>query len=167
MTIALAYRTPRAQEHHQIRNFRLHRHHLMDRWYLLIALADRLNHLVTWLLFDNHPGKLHDLVSLLFEIANIVSNKSFLINYNRRSSFSSTRNTRPPSIEPRPQTQRNPLALTRNIANRSTFHGGQTREIRMAYGGGAHAPLTSQDTTCMPQSRQSFFSKLSSKFSKR
>lgn len=62
------------------------------------------------------------------------------------------------------------MALARNTANRSTFHGGQTRERRqplsMAYGGGVE-PLITQDTTSMPQSRQSFFSKLSSKFSKR
>lgn len=60
------------------------------------------------------------------------------------------------------------MALTRNTANRSTFHGGQTRRqpLTMTYGGGA-APMTSQDTNSMPQSRQSFFSKLSSKFSKR
>lgn len=85
-----------------------------------------------------------------------------------RSSFSSGRNNFPLAFDTRPLIPE--TALARNTANRSTFHGGQTRERRqpfsMAYGGGV-APLTTQDTSSMPQSRQSFFSKLSSKFSKR
>lgn len=85
-----------------------------------------------------------------------------------RSSFSAARNNLPLAFDTRPLVPTNQMALARNTANRSTFHGGQTRELRlaMAYGGG-HAPLTTQDTTSMPQTRQSFFSKLSSKFSKR
>ena len=88
-----------------------------------------------------------------------------------RSSFSSgARNNLPLAFDTRPLVPENQMALARNTANRSTFHGGQTRERRqplsMAYGGGV-APLTTQDTSSMPQSRQSFFSKLSSKFSKR
>ncbi|KAG1653657.1 MAP/microtubule affinity-regulating kinase 3 [Nymphon striatum] len=61
-------------------------------------------------------------------------------------------------------------AFPRGTANRSTFHSGQTRERRHAstYNGPGVAPLHSQDTSSMsPAGRQSFFSKLSSKFSKR
>lgn len=86
-----------------------------------------------------------------------------------RSSFSAARNNLPLAFDTRPLIPSNQMALARNTANRSTFHGGQTREVRlaMAYGGGGHAPMTTQDTNSMPQARQSFFSKLSSKFSKR
>ena len=53
-------------------------------------------------------------------------------------------------------------AFPRGSANRSTFHGGQTRERWP----NAFVPqLQTQDTSNM--NRQSFFSKLSSKFSKR
>ncbi|XP_053211325.1 MAP/microtubule affinity-regulating kinase 3-like isoform X3 [Panonychus citri] len=61
-------------------------------------------------------------------------------------------------------------AFPRGTANRSTFHSGQTRERRfdrMTFDGSAGAPLQTQDTLSVSQSRQSFFSKLSSKFSKR
>ena len=57
-------------------------------------------------------------------------------------------------------------AFPRGTVNRSTFHSGQTRERRQpAFNGPGAAPLQTQDTSGM--SRQSFFSKLSSKFSKR
>ncbi|CAM1309911.1 MARK1 (predicted) [Pycnogonum litorale] len=61
-------------------------------------------------------------------------------------------------------------AFPRGTANRSTFHSGQTRERRHAtsYNGPGGTLLHSQDTSSMsPAGRQSFFSKLSSKFSKR
>ncbi|XP_013782358.1 MAP/microtubule affinity-regulating kinase 3-like isoform X2 [Limulus polyphemus] len=58
----------------------------------------------------------------------------------------------------------------RGTANRSTFHSGQTRERRhtSAYNGPGTVPIQTQDLSSVtPGSRQSFFSKLSSKFSKR
>ena len=57
-------------------------------------------------------------------------------------------------------------AFPRGSANRSTFHSGQTRERRPLNGPGG-APLQTQDTSSVNQTRSSFFSKLSSKFSKR
>ncbi|GAB6021849.1 Serine/threonine-protein kinase par-1 [Chamberlinius hualienensis] len=55
----------------------------------------------------------------------------------------------------------------RGAANRSTFHG-QTRERRhQPFNGPGAAPLHTQDTSAMSAARQSFFSKISSKFSKR
>ncbi|KAG0413072.1 hypothetical protein HPB47_009784 [Ixodes persulcatus] len=51
----------------------------------------------------------------------------------------------------------------RGTVNRSTFHSGQTRR---AYNGPGGLPAQSQDTSSV-SGRQSFFSKLSSKFSKR
>lgn len=56
----------------------------------------------------------------------------------------------------------------RGTANRSTFHSGQTRERRhiSAYNGPG-TPVQMQDTSSVHAGRQSFFSKLSSKFSKR
>lgn len=71
------------------------------------------------------------------------------------------------SSTPKPVINR---AFPRGTANRSTFHSGQTRERRfdrMTFDGSAGAPLQTQDTLSVSQSRQSFFSKLSSKFSKR
>ncbi|KAI2805142.1 MAP microtubule affinity-regulating kinase 1 [Blomia tropicalis] len=53
-------------------------------------------------------------------------------------------------------------AFPRGSANRSTFHSGQTRE---RWPNSFVAPMQTQDTSNM--NRQSFFSKLSSKFSKR
>lgn len=53
----------------------------------------------------------------------------------------------------------------RNVPSRSTFHSGQNRRNNNTYSG---APLTTQDTSALgSSSRTSFFSKLSSKFSKR
>lgn len=51
----------------------------------------------------------------------------------------------------------------RGTVNRSTFHSGQTRR---AYNGPGGLPAQAQDTSSV-SGRQSFFSKLSSKFSKR
>lgn len=62
-------------------------------------------------------------------------------------------------------TNRNPFP--RNHQSRSTFHSGQNRRNNNTYGG-VGAPLTTQDTSVLSSaSRTSFFSKLSSKFSKR
>jgi len=58
-------------------------------------------------------------------------------------------------------------AFPRGSANRSTFHSGQTRERRQLFNGPGGAPLQTQDTSSVTQTRPSFFSKLSSKFSKR
>lgn len=58
-------------------------------------------------------------------------------------------------------------AFPRGSANRSTFHSGQTRERRQPFNGPGGAPLQTQDTSSVSQTRPSFFSKLSSKFSKR
>ncbi|XP_066955268.1 MAP/microtubule affinity-regulating kinase 3-like isoform X8 [Macrobrachium rosenbergii] len=53
----------------------------------------------------------------------------------------------------------------RNVPSRSTFHSGQNRRNNNTYSG---APLVTQDTSALTStSRTSFFSKLSSKFSKR
>ncbi|XP_054927721.1 MAP/microtubule affinity-regulating kinase 3-like isoform X8 [Dermacentor andersoni] len=55
----------------------------------------------------------------------------------------------------------------RGTVNRSTFHSGQTRRTYNGPGsGGSSLPQQSQDTSSV-SGRQSFFSKLSSKFSKR
>ncbi|XP_026477253.1 serine/threonine-protein kinase MARK2-like isoform X3 [Ctenocephalides felis] len=63
------------------------------------------------------------------------------------------------SLTPRPNTTREPVAFPRNVPSRSTFHSGQTRQrSNMGYGG----PVDSQHST-----RPSFFSKISSRFSKR
>ncbi|XP_074603308.1 MAP/microtubule affinity-regulating kinase 3-like isoform X1 [Brevipalpus obovatus] len=75
--------------------------------------------------------------------------------------------TRGSSGIPKPVINR---SFPRGTANRSTFHSGQTRERRFdrtTFDNSAAAPLTTQDTLSVSQSRQSFFSKLSSKFSKR
>ncbi|XP_063862861.1 serine/threonine-protein kinase MARK2-like isoform X5 [Scylla paramamosain] len=62
-------------------------------------------------------------------------------------------------------TNRNPFP--RNHQSRSTFHSGQNRRNNNTFGG-VGAPLTTQDTSVLSSaSRTSFFSKLSSKFSKR
>ena len=60
-------------------------------------------------------------------------------------------------------------AFPRGSANRSTFHSGQTRERRPLLNGPGGAPLQTQDTSSVSsqQRSSSFFSKLSSKFSKR
>jgi MAP/microtubule affinity-regulating kinase len=77
-----------------------------------------------------------------------------------RPSSSTTKGT---AISPLPVVNR---AFPRGTVNRSTFHSGQTRERRQpsAFNGPGAVPLQTQDTSGM--SRQSFFSKLSSKFSK-
>ncbi|XP_018024572.1 serine/threonine-protein kinase MARK2 isoform X2 [Hyalella azteca] len=80
-----------------------------------------------------------------------------------------------PNAPPNNRQSSTPTAspFPRNFSTRSTFHGGQTRRPNNnnpAYGGGMGAPLTSQDTSVLPASgaiRTSFFSKISSKFSKR
>ncbi|XP_054154513.1 MAP/microtubule affinity-regulating kinase 3-like isoform X3 [Oppia nitens] len=67
------------------------------------------------------------------------------------------------AISPLPVVNR---AFPRGTVNRSTFHSGQTRERpRPSFNGPGGAPLQTVDTSGI--SRQSFFSKLSSKFSKR
>ncbi|CAL4059848.1 unnamed protein product [Meganyctiphanes norvegica] len=54
----------------------------------------------------------------------------------------------------------------RNVPSRSTFHSGQNRRNNNTYSG-VGVPLTTQDTSALSTNRTSFFSKLSSKFSKR
>ncbi|KAB7507726.1 Serine/threonine-protein kinase MARK2 [Armadillidium nasatum] len=62
---------------------------------------------------------------------------------------------------------RSVTAFARQIPSRSTFHSGQNRN-NFRSPGGIGAPLTTQDTSALSaNSRTSFFSKLSSKFSKR
>lgn len=56
-------------------------------------------------------------------------------------------------------------AFQRQVPARSTFHSGQTR--RPAPSSQYGVPLSSQDTSNLNSARTSFFSKLSSKFSKR
>jgi len=65
-----------------------------------------------------------------------------------------------------PGASRAPAAFQRQVPARSTFHSGQTRRPAPSshYGG---VPLSSQDTSALNSARTSFFSKLSSKFSKR
>merc|ERR1712241_600957 len=58
-----------------------------------------------------------------------------------------------------------PAAFQRQVPARSTFHSGQTR--RPAPSSQYGVPLSSQDTSNLNSARTSFFSKLSSKFSKR
>jgi len=62
-----------------------------------------------------------------------------------------------------------PNSFSRNVPERSTFHSGQTRNSKSAHRAAYGIPSTSQDTSAInPASRPSnFFSKLSSKFSKR
>jgi len=55
-------------------------------------------------------------------------------------------------------------AFQRQVPARSTFHSGQTRRQPSSQYG---VPLSSQDTSALNSARTSFFSKLSSKFSKR
>ncbi|KAK3866297.1 hypothetical protein Pcinc_028159 [Petrolisthes cinctipes] len=63
-------------------------------------------------------------------------------------------------------TNRNPFP--RNHTSRSTFHSGQNRRNNNTYGGVGGGPFATQDTSVLSSaSRTSFFSKLSSKFSKR
>eukprot|EP00096_Caligus_rogercresseyi_P016892 TRINITY_DN99_c1_g1_i8.p1 TRINITY_DN99_c1_g1~~TRINITY_DN99_c1_g1_i8.p1 ORF type:complete len:286 (-),score=46.09 TRINITY_DN99_c1_g1_i8:564-1421(-) len=67
---------------------------------------------------------------------------------------------------------RTPLSFSRNVPERSTFHSGQTRPRvsgRHNFGGVPLVPVSSQDTSVLnPGSRPTtFFSKLSSRFSKR
>ncbi|XP_035230985.1 MAP/microtubule affinity-regulating kinase 3-like isoform X1 [Stegodyphus dumicola] len=73
----------------------------------------------------------------------------------------------PAALSPLPAVSR---AFPRGTANRSTFHSGQTRERRQGYScngpQGGH-PLNTEDMSSMNHAgRQSFFSKLSLKFSK-
>ncbi|KAG8186306.1 hypothetical protein JTE90_007329 [Oedothorax gibbosus] len=67
----------------------------------------------------------------------------------------------PAALSPLPAVSR---AFPRGTANRSTFHSGQTRERRHL--NGPH-PLNSQEMAMNHAGRQSFFSKLSFKFTKR
>ena len=58
----------------------------------------------------------------------------------------------------------------RNVPSRSTFHSGQNRPRNQAatYGGAAGGGMAGADSSGLgPSSRTSFFSKLSSRFSKR
>merc|ERR1719209_1183923 len=65
-----------------------------------------------------------------------------------------------------PGASRGPAAFQRQVPARSTFHSGQTR--RPAPTSQYGVPLSSQDTSALNSAaRTSFFSKLSSKFSKR
>merc|ERR1719209_1189330 len=65
-----------------------------------------------------------------------------------------------------PGASRGPAAFQRQVPARSTFHSGQTR--RPAPSSQYGVPLSSQDTSALNSAaRTSFFSKLSSKFSKR
>lgn len=58
--------------------------------------------------------------------------------------------------------------LSRNVPSRSTFHSGQTRTRNHTGGYGPTGGLQTQDTSAIAHgARTSFFSKLSSKFSKR
>jgi len=64
-----------------------------------------------------------------------------------------------------PGASRGPAAFQRQVPARSTFHSGQTR--RPAPSSQYGLPVSSQDTSNLNSARTSFFSKLSSKFSKR
>jgi MAP/microtubule affinity-regulating kinase len=74
----------------------------------------------------------------------------------------------PAALSPLPTASR---AFPRGTANRSTFHSGQTRErrhVNACNGPQGMVPLNSQDMSSMNHAgRQSFFSKLSFKFTKR
>lgn len=62
----------------------------------------------------------------------------------------------------------NRTPLSRNVPSRSTFHSGQTRQRNHTPGYGRATPLQTQDTSAIAHARTtSFFSKISSKFSKR
>jgi len=63
-----------------------------------------------------------------------------------------------------PGATRGTAAFQRQVPARSTFHSGQTRRQPSSQYG---VPLSSQDTSALNSARTSFFSKLSSKFSKR
>ncbi|GIY97635.1 hypothetical protein CEXT_208993 [Caerostris extrusa] len=72
----------------------------------------------------------------------------------------------PAALSPLPAVSR---AFPRGTANRSTFHSGQTRErrhVNTCNGPQGMVPLNSQDMSMNHAGRQSFFSKLSFKFSK-
>ncbi|XP_067127379.1 MAP/microtubule affinity-regulating kinase 3 isoform X11 [Centruroides vittatus] len=95
---------------------------------------------------------------------------------NKACSTERTQNTDTPSATTiKQQLAVSPLTAVnrpfpRGTANRSTFHSGQTRERRhiSAYNGPGTGPMQTQDTSGVTHAgRQSFFSKLSSKFSKR
>ncbi|UYV71487.1 MARK1 [Cordylochernes scorpioides] len=101
-------------------------------------------------------------------------------NYNDNKTNDTTSSTLKQQSTTRDSTQQSSLTVSpltslnrqfpRGTANRSTFHSGQTRERRHISGyngpGGTATHLTTQDTSGLA-GRQSFFSKLSSKFSKR
>merc|ERR1719266_3242045 len=70
------------------------------------------------------------------------------------------------AVSPGPAT-RGPAAFQRQVPARSTFHAGQTSARRPAPSSQYGVPLSSQDTSALNSARTSFFSKLSSKFSKR
>jgi len=63
-----------------------------------------------------------------------------------------------------PGATRGTAAFQRQVPARSTFHSGQTRRQPSSQYG---VPLSPQDTSALNSARTSFFSKLSSKFSKR
>ena len=59
-------------------------------------------------------------------------------------------------------------SFARNVPERSTFHSGQTRtRTRPPAGQFGGMPMSSQDTSALNANKANFFSKLSSKFSKR
>ena len=59
-------------------------------------------------------------------------------------------------------------SFARNVPERSTFHSGQTRtRPRPPAGQFGGMPMSSQDTSALNANKANFFSKLSSKFSKR
>ena len=63
----------------------------------------------------------------------------------------------------------NRTPLSRNVPSRSTFHSGQTRQRNHTSGYGPASGLQTQDTSAIAHAARtsSFFSKLSSRFSKR
>ena len=100
---------------------------------------------------------------------NVCSNFSFVCSGGKASSGGGA--VSPLTPNNRQSTTSTSSPFPRNFSTRSTFHGGQTRRTpnnNPGYGG-LGAPLTSQDTSVLPASatRTSFFSKISSKFSKR
>nr|CAD7260491.1 unnamed protein product [Timema shepardi] len=73
---------------------------------------------------------------------------------------------RGPPVSPAVSNRQQPFP--RNVPSRSTFHSGQNRPRNHTTSYGQQSPLQSQDTSAISHSgRTSFFSKLSSRFSKR
>lgn len=117
--------------------------------------------------------------------SNTISNRPITSGSGRRSTYttydnkaSSTEKTNmtniPDSASSSNKTPVSPISSSnrtspfpRNVPSRSTFHSGQNRRNNNTYSG-VGVPLTTQDTSALSSAnRTSFFSKLSSKFSKR